>query len=118
MDLTRSVAILYLCGFLALFLFSRPLLQLLRRQWQIGGAKLLSIASRQQPVHQQVACEHAIVPGVVAACSSCKKIRDDDGAWYTWEEYLSRRGAQISHGVCNECGEKLYPWFRGKKKAV
>jgi len=118
MDLTRSVAILYLSGFLALFLFCRPLLQLLRRQWQIGGAKLLSIASRQQPAHQQVACEHAIIPGVVAACSSCKKIRDDDGAWYTWEEYLSRRGAQVSHGVCGDCGEKLYPWFKDKKRAV
>ncbi len=116
MDLTKSVALLYLCGFLVLFLASR----VLRRYWKVGGAKVLNISSSEHliGVRQQVACEHAIIPGMIAACSSCKKIRDDDGRWYTWEEYLRRRGAQVSHGVCNDCGEKLYPWYKPKKKAI
>ncbi|WP_163339017.1 PAS domain S-box protein [Desulfopila sp. IMCC35008] len=49
-------------------------------------------------------------------CSSCKKIRDDEGYWKQIEEYLGEHtGAEFSHGICNDCIEKLYgneEWYR------
>ena len=43
-------------------------------------------------------------------CSSCKKIRDDEGYWNQVEEYIENHsGATFTHGLCPECLEKLYP---------
>lgn len=116
MDPTKTVAILYLVGFVVLFLVCKPLLRLARRYWPVGGAQILSIPSSENL--RQPACEHAMISGIIPACSVCKRIRDDDGKWYTWEEYLRRHGTEVSHGMCDECGEKLYPWFKTKKKAI
>ena len=54
--------------------------------------------------------------GLLPICSSCKKIRDDKGYWNLIEEYIQNHsGAQFSHGICDECAEKLYgheTWYR------
>lgn len=43
-------------------------------------------------------------------CSSCKKIRDENGQWFQVEEYFSKHSdTQFSHGICPECAKKLYP---------
>jgi hypothetical protein len=43
-------------------------------------------------------------------CCSCKKIRDDRGDWNQIAEYISSHSeAEITHGICPECTEKLYP---------
>ncbi len=48
--------------------------------------------------------------GIVPICANCKKIRDDAGYWHEVEEYISRHtDAALSHGLCNECADKLYP---------
>ncbi len=48
--------------------------------------------------------------GIVPICSSCKKIRDDQGFWQQVETYLlDHSEAQFSHGVCPECMPRLYP---------
>jgi PAS domain S-box-containing protein len=48
--------------------------------------------------------------GMVPICSSCKKIRNDQGYWTQIEQYLKEHaGAEFSHGMCPECAEKLYP---------
>jgi PAS domain S-box-containing protein len=50
--------------------------------------------------------------GIVPICASCKKIRDDEGAWHQMEAYISEHtDAQFSHGICKECAKKLYPQF-------
>jgi hypothetical protein len=93
---------------------------LLRRHWQVGGAQVVSIpkaaalAECAHAEHQRVAAPSNL-PQIVAVCSCCKKLRGNDGAWYTWEEYLDQHGIQISHGMCEGCGETLYPW---RKKAT
>lgn len=47
--------------------------------------------------------------GILPICSSCKKIRDDDGAWQRMEEYVTDRSeARFSHGICPTCREELY----------
>jgi hypothetical protein len=48
--------------------------------------------------------------GLIPICSSCKKIRDDQGYWSQIESYIrTHSGAEFSHGICPECAKKLYP---------
>jgi PAS domain S-box-containing protein len=50
--------------------------------------------------------------GIVPICSSCKKIRDDEGYWEQVEGYLARHThAEFSHGICPECLKQLYPGY-------
>ena len=47
--------------------------------------------------------------GLLPICSSCKKVRDDDGYWQQIELYVSDHSdATFSHGICPECMIKLY----------
>lgn len=48
--------------------------------------------------------------GIIPICSSCKKIRDDQGYWNQIEVYLrDHSDAEFSHGICPECLKRLYP---------
>ncbi len=45
-------------------------------------------------------------------CSSCKKIRNDEGYWQQIEAYISEHShTKFSHGICPECLQKLYGDF-------
>ena len=47
--------------------------------------------------------------GILPICASCKKIRDDKGHWHQIESYIRDKSeAEFSHGICPECGKKLY----------
>lgn len=54
--------------------------------------------------------------GMLPICTSCKKIRDDEGYWKKIEHYISERSdAEFSHSLCEDCAEKLYGqenWFK------
>ncbi|MCP4117869.1 MAG: DUF3365 domain-containing protein, partial [Desulfobacteraceae bacterium] len=58
--------------------------------------------------------------GLVPICSQCKKVRDDKGYWNQIETYIeTHTDALFSHGLCSECGDKLYgeqEWFKKKKR--
>jgi hypothetical protein len=53
--------------------------------------------------------------GLLPVCSSCKRIRLDgapqeDGRWMPLEEYVrDETEVRFSHGLCEECMERLYP---------
>ena len=48
--------------------------------------------------------------GLIPICASCKKIRDEKGAWNMLEEYISARSDVLfSHGLCSDCLRKHYP---------
>ncbi|HEX2965331.1 MAG TPA: response regulator [Syntrophorhabdaceae bacterium] len=48
--------------------------------------------------------------GLIQICSSCKKIRNDQGYWEQIEMYIQNHSeAEFTHGVCPECSKKLYP---------
>lgn len=54
--------------------------------------------------------EIRILRGILPICSSCKKIRDDAGAWNQIETYIRHHSeAEFSHSICPECTQKLYP---------
>ena len=47
--------------------------------------------------------------GLLPICSYCKKIRDRKGHWIILESYIENHSnAQFSHGLCEECMNKLY----------
>jgi CheY-like chemotaxis protein len=48
--------------------------------------------------------------GVIPICSSCKKIRDDQGRWQQLEVYIrDHTGADFTHSLCPDCAYTLYP---------
>jgi hypothetical protein len=48
--------------------------------------------------------------GLLPICTSCKKIRDDQGLWNQLEIYIREHSeAEFSHGLCPECVKKFYP---------
>ena len=52
--------------------------------------------------------EIATLQGIIPICSYCHSIRDDEGAWYQLETYLSNHSeAQFSHGICPDCNTKV-----------
>ena len=52
--------------------------------------------------------------GILPICSSCKKIRDDEGYWNQLEVYIQEHSnALFSHSFCPECAKKLYPEIFG-----
>ena len=50
---------------------------------------------------------YRVLRGLLPICASCKKIRDDRGAWQPMEHYISARSdADFTHGYCPTCSEK------------
>jgi C4-dicarboxylate-specific signal transduction histidine kinase len=53
-----------------------------------------------------------ILSGLLPICSSCKKIRDDQGYWNQMELYIHEHSeAEFTHSICPECAKKLFPGF-------
>ncbi len=53
--------------------------------------------------------EVATLRGLLSICASCKRIRDEDGSWQAIEQYIEEHStAEFSHGVCDDCGQRLY----------
>ncbi|MBM4169819.1 MAG: GAF domain-containing protein [Ignavibacteria bacterium] len=66
----------------------------------------------RQTIRELNASRDAIrsLSGLISICSTCKKIRDDDGNWMQLESYIQKKSdARFSHGVCPDCIELLYP---------
>jgi PAS domain S-box-containing protein len=48
--------------------------------------------------------------GLLPICSSCKKIRDDQGYWTQVETYISKHSeAVFTHGLCPDCTKEYFP---------
>ena len=57
--------------------------------------------------------------GLLPICSSCKKIRDDNGYWNEVEAYIHEHSeVEFSHGICPDCMRKLYPDYVRKKEQM
>ncbi len=55
--------------------------------------------------------------GMLPICSSCKKIRDDQGYWNQIEAYISSHSeAEFTHGLCPECAALAYKELDALKK--
>jgi predicted ester cyclase len=69
---------------------------------------------------RQLLSEIKTLRGLIPICAKCKKIRDDQGYWNQIESYIQQHSeAQFSHGMCEECSDKLYgneEWYIEMKK--
>ena len=60
--------------------------------------------------HRSRRQEMETLQGLLPICSSCKKVRDDQGYWRDVEDYLySQSGTLLSHSLCAPCAQNLYP---------
>lgn len=49
---------------------------------------------------------------LIPMCASCRRIRNDQQYWQSVETYLrDHHSLDVSHGLCMECTEKLYPEY-------
>lgn len=50
-----------------------------------------------------------VLEGLLSVCANCKKIHDGKDHWSPIEEFIQKRShADFSHGICPDCGVKLY----------
>lgn len=48
--------------------------------------------------------------GLLPICSSCKRIRNEEGRWEPLEDYIRKHSeAEFSHTICPQCAKKTYP---------
>jgi ligand-binding sensor domain-containing protein len=75
----------------------------------VGVAWFWSAATRRRAalLEQEVAASVAklrIITGMLPICAWCRKIRNDEGAWRQFEQYiLEHTDAKLTHGMCEEC---------------
>ena len=57
-----------------------------------------------------------VLTGLLPICSSCKKIRDDQGYWNQIDTYIQEHSdVKFSHGICPDCAKRLYPEYHQSK---
>ncbi len=68
---------------------------------------------------EKTLAEVKLLSGLLPICSSCKKIRDDDGYWKQIETYISTHSeAQFSHSLCPQCLHHLYPELKDAQERL
>jgi hypothetical protein len=61
---------------------------------------------------QKALAQVKTLTGLLPICSSCKRVRDDQGYWHQVESYVRDHShAEFSHSICPDCAAKLYPDF-------
>ncbi|GEM_PF-1851733 len=80
-----------------------------RKQWEELREKL--ILELEEAVYNA-----KTLSGLLPICSSCKKIRDDQGYWKQVEGYIMEHSeATFTHGMCPECMKTMYPEYMSKQ---
>ena len=82
--------------------------QVIRELRDAQGALESRVAERTRELEDSIARMN-VMRGLLPICSSCKKIRDDQGYWQQVEKFVAERTeARFTHGVCPDCLVKLY----------
>ena len=83
----------------------------------IENARLYELAQERADRLEKAQKEIKILRGIIPICTSCKKVRNDEGYWQQVESYISAHSeALFSHGLCPDCMEKLYPEYAQRLK--
>lgn len=73
-------------------------------------SNLLVRSIRYAIERQNLISQIKTLSGMLPICSSCKKIRDDEGYWNVLERYIMDHSeAEFTHGICPDCMLELYP---------
>ncbi len=74
------------------------------------------VAERTRELHESLERMN-VMCGLLPICSSCKKIRDDQGYWKQVEQFVSEHSdVRFSHGICPDCSLNLYGKVYGKSE--
>lgn len=90
------------------------------RGFEVGGVDYVSkpFSSEELLARIRTHIELKILRGFIPICSSCKKIRDDQGYWQSIEQYIQENSdVVLSHSLCPTCSDKLYgdqKWYKKK----
>jgi len=74
-------------------------------------------AERERLIHElkEALSRVKTLTGLLPMCAACRKIRDKEGAWHHLEAYIrNHTEADFSHGICQDCRERLYPEYPGR----
>jgi len=90
---------------------------------QTGGRRFVwsavrDISERERLINElRVALDDLkLLQGLLSICASCKRIRNERGAWQQMESYIqSHSEAKFTHGLCEDCMRKLYPGYSPDK---
>jgi hypothetical protein len=56
--------------------------------------------------------------GFLTVCCNCKKVRDGDDRWQSFEDYMTEQSwVEITHGLCEDCVKKLIPARKTRKRS-
>jgi hypothetical protein len=85
---------------------------LMANHWQYVERKMF-VAKKEEEIlkekYQKSLESVKTLTGLIPICSSCNKIKDDNGYWLQVEHYIaSHTEAQMSHSVCRSCIKELY----------
>lgn len=124
LTLVWTLAAIFLCFILARMAaqrVTRPLGRLAEsvREFQLTGAPGRAALPRDAPAEvadliggfeeMQERLGRSL-QGLLPICSSCKKIRDEQGQWNAIESYVRARSeVDFTHGICPDCARRLYP---------
>ncbi len=65
--------------------------------------------ARLIPELESVRADVAVLQKLIPVCSSCKRVRDDQGYWNRVEEYMKTSyHARFDTGMCPECARRIY----------
>lgn len=71
----------------------------------------LAVARRVLQLHEDMRALTQILP----LCSSCHKIKEDDGSWQRLDLYITAHtGTAFSHGYCPQCYERALEEIEGQ----
>jgi GAF domain-containing protein len=88
-------------------------IDVLKAAADILGAAIERVGFEREREHLREHLQRAlgrILSGLLPICASCKRIRDEEGAWHQLEEYLHHHSeVRFTHGLCPECTRTLYP---------
>lgn len=72
-----------------------------------------NLKAREIQSLRQSLSEARVLSGILCVCFGCRKIRDEHGQWQPLEKYIEERtDARFSHGICQECRDRMYPEMR------
>ena len=102
--ITRFSAVYFIISVLAFWF------EYLRQHYRNGMEVEQQRLQAERSALQEALSKVRQLSGMLPICASCKKVRDDRGYWTQIEAYISDHSeAEFSHGICPDCGDKLYP---------
>ena len=114
-DLPRSASVVSKGGVTVLVLNKLDLLEEIKK-YPVLALELLQMLSRRIRAIEK--CVINAIGAFLPVCVHCKRIWENDYTWTPIDKYLADHSdAEVSHRICPDCSQRLYPQFYVEKKS-